>query len=227
MKKNLILLHGAIGASKQFIKLSEHLEKTYHVYTFDFDGHGGTNLPSSFSIDLFSQNLIDFIRNNNLNPVYIFGYSMGGYVALHAISKGLIVERLVTLGTKFSWTPEGAAKEIRMLNPTVIEEKLPQFAQYQNTLHSPSDWKAVMRATADMMVELGNDPSLKDKVLMKIETPTLCLLGDQDTMVSKEETKHVVSLLSNSTFEIIEDCQHPIEKVPLQQLTEIIEQFFG
>lgn len=225
MKKNLILLHGAIGASKQLNKLAEQLEEDYNVFSLDFDGHGGTDLTPGFGIDLFSQNLIEFVSDNEFDNVSIFGYSMGGYVTLNAISKGLQVERLVTLGTKFSWTPEGAAREVKMLNPLVIEEKIPQFAQYQQSLHSPTDWKDVMNATAKMMIDLGNNPALEDHLLKSIDTPTLCLLGDQDTMVTKEETQHVVSLLPKGKFEIIENCQHPIEKVPLVEIVSAIKNF--
>lgn len=225
MKKNLILLHGAIGASKQLNKLAVQLEKDYNVVSIDFDGHGGKDLTPEFGINLFSQNLIEFVHDNKFDNVSIFGYSMGGYVALNAINRGLSVNRLVTLGTKFSWTPEGAAREVKMLNPLVIEEKIPQFASYQKSLHSPTDWKAVMNATAKMMIDLGNNPALEDNLLKSIDTPTLCLLGDQDTMVTKEETQHVVSLLPKGKFEIIENCQHPIEKVPLEEITERIKQF--
>lgn len=225
MKKDLILLHGAIGASKQLVPLAELLSENYNVHVLNFDGHGGNKISKNFGIDLFSQNLIDFVRNNHLKELSIFGYSMGGYVAMNAISKGLNIERLVTLGTKFSWTPEGAVHEIKMLNPTIIEEKIPQFAAFQKTLHSPTDWKLVMHSTANMMVELGNDPILKDDILENIVVPTLCLLGDKDTMVTKEETQHVVALLPNGELEILSDCQHPIEKVPLERLSERIKQF--
>lgn len=225
MKKNLILLHGAIGASKQLRKLGELLESDYKVFYLDFDGHGGKAITPDFGINLFSQNLIDFVKEKELSTFSIFGYSMGGYVTLNAIANGLRVDKLVTLGTKFSWTPEGAAKEIKMLNPSLIEEKIPQFALYQNDLHAPTDWKEVMLSTARMMTILGNAPLLKDEVLQSINTPTLCLLGDSDTMVTKEETQHVVALLSNGEFEILPDCQHPIEKVPLNYLYKKIKEY--
>ena len=46
------------------------------------------------------------------------GHSMGGYVALKlALKRPELVDRIITLGTKFNWTPEVAAKEVKMLNP--------------------------------------------------------------------------------------------------------------
>lgn len=225
MKESIILLHGAIGAAQQLEPLETELKKHFNVYRFNFEGHGGSNLPSSFSIDLFSQNLTDFIRENKLHTPTLFGYSMGGYVALHAISKGEKVARLITLGTKFRWTPQGAAKEVLMLNPEIIETKIPKFAEYQAQLHDPMNWKTVMAMTADMMTQLGEAPSLKDDHYTRISTPTLCLLGDKDSMVTQEETLHVVSLLQNASFKIMQNCAHPIEQVPVNTLVEYIVQF--
>lgn len=222
MKEPIILLHGAIGAAQQLEPLATELEKHFTVHRFNFEGHGGRNLPHSFSIPLFSQNLIDFIREKNLTEPVIFGYSMGGYVALHAVSKGLNVKRLITLGTKFGWSPEVAAKEVLMLNPEIIETKIPKFAEYQARLHAPTSWKMVMTMTAEMMTQLGEAPNLTEETYPSILTPTLCLLGDQDTMVTSEETERVVALLPNGTFRFLENCPHPIERVPIAHLVQTI-----
>lgn len=225
MKESIILLHGAIGAAQQLEPLETELKKHFNVYRFNFEGHGGSNLPSSFSIDLFSQNLTDFIREKKLHAPTLFGYSMGGYVALHAISKGEKVARLITLGTKFSWTPQGAAKEVLMLNPEIIETKVPKFAEYQTQLHAPNDWKTVITMTADMMTQLGDAPSLNDNHYTRISTPTLCLLGDKDSMVTREETTQVVETLIDGSFQLIDNCPHPIEKIPVEKIAQIILAF--
>ena len=55
---------------------------------------------------------------------------MGGYVALQLANKHpKYVQKIITLGTKFAWDKETAAKEVKMLNPEKIEEKIPAFAK--------------------------------------------------------------------------------------------------
>lgn len=162
--KKLILLHGALGTQSHFNELAEELKKTYEVYTLNFDGHGGKESSSDFSIELFTQNLLDFIGDNSLEQASIFGYSMGGYVALNAaIISPKKIGRIITLGTKFDWSLESAEKEVKMLNPTIIEEKIPQFAEKLKKEHQPQDWKLVMTKTAKMMLDMGNGLRIDEK----------------------------------------------------------------
>ncbi|MBK7855574.1 MAG: hypothetical protein IPJ79_12335 [Bacteroidetes bacterium] len=61
---------------------------------------------------------------NNIGAANIFGYSMGGYVALWlARFKPHLVQFVFTLATKLNWNEETSAKENRMLNANKMEEK--------------------------------------------------------------------------------------------------------
>lgn len=222
MKPDLIILHGAIGSSAQFDGLTNILETHYTVHLMNFEGHGGRKTDQPYSIELFSQNLFNYTQAHNLVNPFVFGYSMGGYVALYAISHGLKINKLMTLGTKFNWTPEGAQHEIKMLNPELIEEKIPKFAAYQHSLHAPLDWKTVMRETAKMMVCLGENPVLTAKQLHSIQTSVTCCVGLKDTMVSLEETRATTAQLPNGALHVFEDFEHPIEKVKLAELASYI-----
>lgn len=220
--KNLIILHGALGAKSQFEQLVSQLTGHFNVYTLEFDGHG-TKAGNSvdFSIELFAQNLKEFMQQNEIQKPLIFGYSMGGYVALKLESQypGSI-EKLVTLGTKFDWNRESAEKEAKMLNAEKIEEKVPAFAGYLKSLHGENDWKTVLQRTAKMMLELGNKPVLKSYDFHHIQIPVCLLRGEKDVMVTKEETTEVQSLLGNGDYREIEDWVHPINLVPSDQLTQ-------
>ena len=226
MKPHLIILHGALGAKQQFKNLATALSEHFTIHLFNFEGHGGRPTDHPYTIDLFTQNLIDYVVAKELDEPYVFGYSMGGYVALNASHQGLQLAKLMTLGTKFGWNPEDAQKEIKMLDPAVIEEKVPKFAAYQASLHAPEDWKEVMQKTAQMMLGLGNEPVLNDDKLRTIDLETLCCVGSEDKMVSKEETTHTVSHLKNAEFYQFNGFEHPIEKVDLEILSQRIIDYF-
>nr|MDQ3018147.1 alpha/beta hydrolase [Bacteroidota bacterium] len=55
MKKDIVLLHGALGAADQFAELITVLSKAYNVLAFDFSGHGNTAMRLPFSISLFAE----------------------------------------------------------------------------------------------------------------------------------------------------------------------------
>lgn len=224
--KDLILLHGAIGSSKQLTPLANLLQPHFKIHTLDFEGHGGRESSQSYSINLFVQNVLDYLDKENIQKVSIFGYSMGGYVALKlAAMYPERVERIITLGTKFDWSPETALKESKMMNPEKIEEKIPKFAEYLRNLHSPLDWKQVLGETANMMIELGNGSGLKKVDFDSIQIPVQIGIGDQDQMVTITESENVAKMLTNSEFKIYPGLPHPIEKVDIEQIKNSIIDF--
>jgi pimeloyl-ACP methyl ester carboxylesterase len=223
--KKLVLLHGALGAASQLQPLKKILENQFEIFILEFEGHGLTKSDALFSIDLFVSNLKSFLDYNNLKNVVVFGYSMGGYVALKLASKHPeYFEKIITLGTKFDWTPESAEREIKMLNPEKIEEKVPAFAKMLDRLHSENGWKNVMRKTADMMQRLGNGEATMDEVYQNIKTKCFIGVGDGDQMVTQDETKRVASLIKNAEFYLLENTVHPIDKVDLTKLAGLIKE---
>jgi len=226
-KPNLLLLHGALGSKNQFTHLKRSLADQFNVYDLDFEGHGGRLSDKDYSISLFANNIMDFIEENSLVKTHIFGYSMGGYVALKLASENQTwIDRIVTLGTKFNWTPEIADKEVRMLNPSKVEEKVPKFATYLSKLHSPDDWKTIMRKTAQMIIDMGNGKKLSEIELSSITNKILIGIGELDNMVTTEESKYTAELIPNGELDIIEGLKHPIETVDVNRLAVLLRSFF-
>lgn len=233
LKPHLLLLHGALGSSQQLTAngstegkpLVALLEKQYTIHLLDFEGHGGTSSDRPFAMEYFAENVLTYLDAKDIQLCEVFGYSMGGYVALKvaAISPGRI-SRITTLGTKFGWTPDVAAKETAFLVPELMQTKVAVFAKGLEETHAPADWKVVVTKTADMMRALGDRPELSETDLKRIQIPVRLLLGSEDHMVTKEETEHVKTLLPNATFQIVEGWKHPIERVGVEQLAELIRQ---
>lgn len=221
--KSILLLHGALGSASQLQRLKKVLEATYKVYSFSFEGHGGVPSSQEFSIDLFTQNTVGYLKKNGLAKVSIFGYSMGGYVALNLAKKHPnLVDKIITLGTKFDWSEESAAKEVKLLNPDKIEAKVPAFANYLQKVHEPNNWKEVLNKTADLMLDLAVGKKFSTEDFKSINHKVLLTVGDKDTMVSQEETKAIANLLPNSEFKLLEGVEHPIEKLDAKTVSELI-----
>lgn len=224
--KQIILLHGAIGASDQLYSLSLELKsKGYECFTLDFSGHGSKDFSNGFGIAAFADELENFIESNNLKQPHVFGYSMGGFVALYLASrKPNLLGAIITLGTKFEWSAEIAAKEIKMLDANIILEKVPKFAEALQKRHGEK-WNLLLQKTAEMMLELGRSNALSEKEFAKISNPVFIGLADNDTMVSVEETNFATSKIKNSKRFELTETKHPIETVNTNQLTELIQQF--
>ena len=227
MKPNLILLHGALGSSVQFQPVAEKLKDRFTIHTFNLSGHGGLEIPSVFSIDLFVRDTLRYLDHANLEKADFFGYSMGGYVALQlALQHPERARKILTLGTKFLWNPEAAAKEVRMMNPEIIEQKVPNFAATLADRHAPADWKVVMRATAAMMTELGDGHALTNEEFTRIHQPVMVCIGREDHMVTLDESRITAETLPNGQLKIIDDFRHPLEAVDQDVLAGMIREYF-
>lgn len=225
----LLLLHGAIGARTQLNNIEQQLSEHYNVYKLDFSGHGGKPFANQpFSIELFADEVLAALDNDGLQKVSIFGYSMGGYVAMMLAKKHPErIEKVVTLATKFHWDEPTAEKELKMLNADKIEEKLPDFAKSLSDRHAPNDWKDVLKRTRDMLTEMGKDNPLKLDDYMSIDTPSLVMLGDRDKMITLQETIDVYKALPHAQMAMLPATPHPIEQVNTEALIFHIKQFIG
>ena len=222
----LIMLHGALGSQAQLAALKKQLASQYEVYSLDFEGHGDNRSNGKFSMDVFAQNVISFMGEKDLSKTHIFGYSMGGYVALQlALLRPDLVDKVVTYGTKFDWQPETAAREVKMLNPEVIQEKVPKFAAHLEAVHGAENWKAVLKKTADMMIGLGNKPPLNADTLTQIHQQVLIGIGTNDNMVSVAESETTVASLKNGTLLPLEGFVHPIERNDSVVLAKVIDTY--
>jgi pimeloyl-ACP methyl ester carboxylesterase len=224
---NLILLHGALGHSDIFKPYLNVLSSYFTVHTPLFSGHGDQELPAGgLSIKKYVQELSEYCKVNHLTDVSIFGHSMGGYVALcYAMENPDNVNSVITLGTKFDWTEEQALKESKMLNPDVILEKIPQYAQLLESQHGRK-WKQLLPAIADLMIDLGKKPPLENN-LATITTPVQIIVGDKDNMVTLEESSRVYRSLPNAKLAVLPDTKHPMDKVRPDLLLNLIKDFWN
>ncbi len=225
--KNLLLLHGALGHGKQFDALRTVLEEEFKVYTPDFIGHGGREVPQHLSIHDFSLEIKNYIENAIGGEVDIFGHSMGGYVALYmAANKMAPIGRIMTLGTKQTWSPEIAANEARMLNTEKIKEKVPAFAKQLEEIHG-SNWEVLCQKTADMLIDMGDNPPLIDEGYTSIDISVQISIGDRDRMVSLEECVAVFRKIKDARLLVMPDTQHPYDQVDPSRLAYKMSSFFG
>ncbi len=222
----LLLLHGAIGSKDQLYPIKEELKPYFDIHCFNFPGHGDDHSIEPFSMQAFANATMAYCEKYQLKNPSVFGYSMGGYVALYLESLyPQTFKKIITLGTKYNWSEEIAAREVKMLRPEVIEQKVPAFAEQLANRHGSARWKDVLHKTADMLSDLGKHPLLTTATLQQVLCPTMVLLGDKDNMVSQDETQFAASTLPQCELHIIPNTPHPIEQVDASVLATMIRRF--
>ena len=68
--KKILLLHGALGSSKNFESLVPILQNNFEVHTLTFEGHGGKTIPNhDFTIARFSDEVLDYLIQNKIDKI--------------------------------------------------------------------------------------------------------------------------------------------------------------
>lgn len=227
INSTVILLHSALGTSEDLLPLENYLREYGHdCCSFNFSGHGAeASDPKDFRIDFFAEELDDFIKKNALDNPVIFGHSMGGYVALYhkANYEDSPVRAILGYGVKFNWTEQAVLKELPMLNPEHIEQNFPQHVENLKKKHN-GRWKQLLRLTAHMIQNLEKLDGLTKEDLNDINIPVTLLLGDQDRLVTTEETSLASANLQKGCVKTITNSKHDIERANLKEIAQIIDQ---
>ncbi len=227
LNKTILFLHGALGTSQDMKDLMGLLlEKGYNTLSFDFPGHGlQSKWPDEFRIDLFARELEKFITRNKLTDVAVFGHSMGGYVALYhkANYPESPVSKIITYGTKFNWSESAVSRELPKLDPAHLIEKFPQYAQSLKEKHGER-WKSLLLSTAHLMQHLEKIDGLTREDLSDVQIPVTFILGDQDKVVSSEETHLTASWLHYGKVKTLTHSKHELERANLKELGILIEE---
>lgn len=228
--KKILLLHGALGGRDQFTALSDKLADSFSVFSLNLEGHGGVEQSErEFKIQYFAEGVIEWMDKYNHKKLDIFGYSMGGYVALYlALHYPDRVGGIFTLGTKFFWNQEIAEKEAAMMNPDGMEAKVPAFAAILKKRHtSPNNWKEVVLKTGDLLQALGKKQEINSLEAKRIQHRVRIGVGDKDNLVDISEAKKLYELLPNAELMVLPSTPHPIEKVNIPRLATYIREFLN
>jgi len=194
---NILLLHGALGASSQFAPLAPLLEVYHRVHTLDFEGHGDAPLQARpFRFSHFAENVIEYLDNRSIEAAHIFGHSMGGHVGLYLARHypGRVLS-VFPFGVKFTWTPAIAERENSMLIPEKMRAKVPHYVQTLENRHAAAGWENVVEKIREQHLYLGENAPLTDEDLQQISQRVRVGLGDSDKLASFDEALRAYRLL--------------------------------
>ncbi len=226
-KAQLILLHGALGSKSYFNELEKSLQEDFQVYSFDFSGHGKNKGYHTFSVDGFKTQLSDYCIENKIENACVFGYSMGGYIALYLSAENPnLFKYILSYGTKFQWNKDISKNEIKHLDPIKIKEKVPSFGKYLQRIHPARNWEELLVDTQKLMLDLGENNRISKVDLSKVDIPIQIGLGSEDKMVSREESLEIVNKLPNAKLKEFVGFSHAFEKLDIVQLSKEIKKTF-
>ena len=213
--KPLLLLHGLMGSKDQFESLEKKISEEFQVMSINFSGHGLAEFYfPEFSVQAFAEQVISFLDSKGIEKTNVFGYSIGGYIAVYlARYFPDRISKVITLATKFDWNPSEAESEVKLLDSNLLEEKFPDFAQVLMDRHGEKKWKLLLEKTSRLIVGLGDESPLIETEFSGIESEIRLIVGDKDRLVSIEETLYASKLFKNGTLAVWPNTRHPFESI--------------
>ena len=178
----LVLLHGAymtIGAMGEVVP---ELAKTRRVIAVELQGHGHTaDIDRPLSYELMADDIAALLRHLGIEKADIFGYSMGGGVALQTtIRHPEVVRKLVVASA--SYTSDGIYPEVLAMIETITPEVFagtPWFEEYARVAPNPDHFPTLVVKLKQLDAEVYAWPS---EDIQSIEAPTLLIVADSDVV---------------------------------------------
>lgn len=222
MKKNLLLLHGALGSGKSWQKIARILSDDFTVFFPDLPGHGSNGMQlQRYSLEEIVEFPESYIETNISGDYFIAGYSMGGYLALKLATKQPEnLQGILTIATKFLWNPAIAEEESEKLT----HENLANIIAFLQEEHH-TNFPGLLENTKQILKSIGINP-LTQKDLLKISAPVTVTLGDRDKMVTYDESKEFAGYIPSGKFDIIINQPHLLQKMDETVVAALVKKTF-
>ncbi|MFD4817126.1 alpha/beta fold hydrolase [Peribacillus butanolivorans] len=200
-KNTLLFIHGFCGSHGYWQDIISGLKDKYRVIAIDLPGHGASeSLGASFTIEDMAVNIAEFLDEQQINQVYMFGHSLGGYITLSFAEQ--FAEKLsgFSLIHSTALPDDEAGKEGRLKSVEKIEiDGIPAFIDgLVPKLFAKSDDPNIENAKeiGYKTSESGAIGSLhamrkrrdRNHVLKDTKLPVLLVAGEQDKVIPANKT---------------------------------------
>jgi pimeloyl-ACP methyl ester carboxylesterase len=186
----LVLLHGAYMTIDLMGEVVSALSESRQVIAVELQGHGHTaDIDRPLSYELMADDIAALIEHLALEKADLFGYSMGGGVALQvAIRHPEVVRKLVVASA--SYTSEGMHPGLLEMIPALTPEAFagsPIEEAYLRSAPNPDDFPTLVAKMKRLDMEPFAWPA---EEIGGIAAPTLLIVGDSDAI----RLEHAVEL---------------------------------
>jgi 3-oxoadipate enol-lactonase len=221
----IIFLHGYPFDKTMWQLQLDFLKSSYRLIPCDIRGFGNsTDEESSLSIDLFADDLIQFMNKLNIYKAIICGLSMGGFIALNAMNRFPDrFEALILCDTQcIADTIEVKEKRYKIIDEIEVdgEEKFNE-GFIKSVFHKDSiknkkelvkQLRSVVFTNSKHIIMQGlvalAERSETCSTLNKITIPTLIVCGKEDEVTPLAQSENMNAAINGSILHVIDKAGH-------------------
>ena len=220
----VLLLHGGFETVDMLPELTRDLAAQHRVIAPERRGHGRTaDARGPITYEAMAEDMAAFMDALGVPQAHLVGYSDGANIGmLLAIHRPELVRRLVLVSGNFNATGMTRQFIVRMRRATA-DGFAPELAEAHRRL-SPDGrehWAVVFEKLRRMMLE---EPAITHDELARIQSPTLVLAGDNDS-VSVEHTTELFRAIPEARIRIVPGGSHGLLAEQLELCNRAIIEF--
>lgn len=228
----ILLLHGFMGNDSDFIEVIPLLATNFNCLTVDLPGHGKTKInggDENYKMPNTARELINILDFLGIDKCYLFGYSMGGRLALYltvnfpwrfkkvileSASPGLKTEkersRRISSDIQLAYKLQTTDFKQFLLTwyHQPLFESLSQHPNFEKMLQRRLQNQSSELAKSLTNMGVGNQPPLWEK-LSENQTPLLLLVGEKDKKFIAINSE-IASLSTAAEMKVIPNTGHNV-----------------
>ena len=219
----VVLIHGLGGDHTGYDgPVREYLTAGHEVLAMDLRGHGkSTRAGSTYSTDLFAEDVAAMLRELKFQPASVIGISIGGAVAMKlAARQPRSVTKLVLIDTWarcdesaraffHEWLAASRHSDEVLRDIVLVRTATPEFVRANREFVAlfnqrwPSAPGASFRRSCVACAEHDATGGLAD-----VRAPTLVLVGSRDILVPPRYAREVARQITGASLKVIRGGGH-------------------
>jgi esterase len=217
----LIILHGLLGSSDNWLTQAKLLSPHYKIYTIDQRNHGQSPHDDAFDYQSMVNDLLEFLDDNQLQDPVLIGHSMGGKTVMNfalqhrdRVSKLVVVDIAPRAYNLEHYALVNAMAELplselksrndadAMLAAKIEESDVRQFLlkNLQRSAEGGFSWKVNLPVIREKLSNVGVDLLTRDT----FDKPTLFIRGARSQYIKDADWNGIQSRFPSATLETIE-----------------------
>lgn len=238
----LIILHGLLGSSRNWIGVGKFLAEYFNVFVLDLRNQGSSPHVDSMHYEDMVEDLVHWLENKDIDNFYLLGHSLGGKVAMTYACKyperllGLIVEDIAPKEYALRYGIEFVAMnsldlekiKTRADADDALKEQIPDWAWRQFILTNlirvgnKFEWQINLKTLTQWLPEIMKNPLTTG---YKYEGPTLFIRGVNSDFIKDEDYPLIHTYFPNSNIAIIENSGHNVHIDNTEALIKALKSF--
>jgi pimeloyl-ACP methyl ester carboxylesterase len=240
----LIILHGLLGSSDNWHSFGKIFGEHFRTFVLDARNHGHSPHSDVFNYHAMSEDVVEFVRQNNLSSVSLLGHSMGGKTAalvslLHPelINKLIVVDiaprsyqahhdQVFDALTSLDLSMFEYRKDIdEVLSKKIQEAPLRQFLM-KNLIRDDSGrfhWKMNLEVIEKNYAQI-NEELPRDH---QFDKPTLFIRGKNSDYIQMEDMPVIYKLFPKAKLATIKNAGHWVQVDAPEEFVDTVLNFLS